>query len=79
MSDKPKFWVVWNPRGKRQGYPLVRQESLERAQGEAHRLATKFPGRHFYVLEMVGYAIEGEPLLNKRERAALEAAAATQP
>lgn len=69
MSDKSKFWLVWSPRGKWHGWPSKKHESVESAQAEALRLAAKFHGRHFYVMEMIGYEIIGEPLSNKKERA----------
>jgi hypothetical protein len=53
IAKKP-FWVVWNPRG---GYPKVRHRTLAEAAAEAERLSKEVPGRHFYVLEALGFAM----------------------
>lgn len=59
------FWVVWSPRG---GQVRVRHASAERAHEEAVRLANKFHGRHFYVLEMTSFAIVGPETLTKSQQ-----------
>lgn len=64
MSDKQTFWLVWSPRS---GRPRIKHWFRDAAEREAKRLAAKYEGRHFYVLEMIGYEIVGDPLLNKRE------------
>ena len=68
--EKPKFWCVWSPRGKA---PKYRHETLAGAQAEAERLSALHIGRHFYVLEMVSYAITGEPTLTDKQQARLNA------
>lgn len=65
-TEKPKFWMVWSPRGKA---PSAKHQSYGRADQEATRLSKKFPGRHFYILEMIGARIEGPEIPNKKEMA----------
>lgn len=66
--EKQKFWTVWSPRG---GRAKVRHASFEESRDEAARLSAKFPGRHFYVMEMVGYSIVGDETLTRKQRKAL--------
>lgn len=44
------FWCVWNSSGKS---PTVRHSKQEKAVNEAERLAKKYPGFNFYVLEAI--------------------------
>ena len=46
-ATHPKFWLVWSPDG---GAPTVKHPTFQAAEWEASRLATKFPGRQFFVL-----------------------------
>jgi hypothetical protein len=48
-----KFYSIWNPIG---GSPLVKHKTIDEAKAEAKRLATKHPGKEFYVLCTVGVA-----------------------
>lgn len=74
-TDKPPFWVIWSPRGL---MPRKRHASIESATTEADRLSKSLPGRHFYVLEMKGYAMEGDeqPTKRQQQRAAANQTAA---
>jgi hypothetical protein len=54
------FWLVWNPRS---GAPSYKHASFEQAQSEAVRLSEKYTGRHYYVLQCLGYAMTGQPTL----------------
>lgn len=63
--NKDKFWLVYSPRSKTP--PRVRHNSFLSAETEAGRLAKLNPGRHFYMLEMVGYMIHGEGTVTARE------------
>lgn len=47
------FYLVWSPRGDN---PRARHATETEAIQEADRLAKKYQGRHFYVLESVGYS-----------------------
>ena len=73
LQQGTKFWLVWSPRGH---VPTKKHQSFEIAEGEADRLAKIRPGRHFYVLECVGFAMEGEnqPTKRQAERAAAQKA-----
>lgn len=56
-EDTSRFWVVWNPERKA---PMVRHESLLRANDEAKRLCAKHPGERFYVME-AGIVVTAKP------------------
>jgi hypothetical protein len=57
MSSGPqKFWMVVNPKAEA---PKQRHGTLAEATAEANRLAVKYPGSNFYVLEALGYAGTG--------------------
>lgn len=77
---KAKFWMVWSPRGRG---PRHKHQSAESAYEEADRLAKANTGRHFYVLEMMGFALEGEETLTAKQmvklRAQKEKEATTEP
>ena len=68
QSDKSSFWLVWSPRG---GPSRVRHEAYDLATAEAERLSHKHQGQHFYVLECVGFCMEGEETLTTRQAATL--------
>lgn len=55
------FWLVWSPRGN---LPKHRHATLQSAVTEAGRLSHLKPGLHFYVCEIVGFAMDG-PEANK--------------
>jgi len=50
MSEKPPFWLVWNPLGR---IPQFRHQTQKLAEEEARRLANENPGSTFYVLAPV--------------------------
>ncbi|WVR18321.1 hypothetical protein y223_00041 [Bordetella phage PY223] len=50
-----KFWLVWCE-GK--GMPTHKHKTFESAQREAERLARKFPGYEFHVLEWMGACVK---------------------
>ena len=66
IDDDSSFWVVWNPRG---GPPRCKHASVDSAYAEAVRLSEKYPGRHYYLLKCVGYAMKGEPTLTQGQLA----------
>ncbi|KHJ56274.1 hypothetical protein LA66_06825 [Aureimonas altamirensis] len=56
MSDNttsPRFWIVWNPRGRT---PTRKHASRAMATNEAYRLAGMNPGEQFFVLKAVAGA-----------------------
>jgi hypothetical protein len=73
LTSGDKFWMVWSPRG---GRPTAKHLWLDKAVSEAERLSKKYPGRHFYVMEHVGFAMEGPeiPTEGQARRAAALAA-----
>lgn len=46
---QPPFWLVWSPNGDRP--PSYRHATEDAALREANRLADRFPGREFYVMQ----------------------------
>jgi hypothetical protein len=64
------FWMVWSPRGF---YPRRKHPTAASAQQEAERLSQKCPGRHFYVLEVIGFAMQGPELPTQKQRERLAA------
>lgn len=68
VSEKSAYWMVWSPHGKK---PRRRQPSRDIAVTEATRLATLHPGRHFYVLECVGFVMVGHERTNTSESGAV--------
>jgi hypothetical protein len=58
QTHKSLYWVVWSPRSRRP--PYFRHTSLDSAAAEAERLAALNPGRHFYVLQCVGFVMNGD-------------------
>lgn len=73
VKSEQKFWMVFSPRGK--SNPKIKHGSLEIALREAERLSQRFPNRHFYIMEMVGWKMVGEnsPTSAQAKRAATEA------
>ena len=65
FMEDAKFWLVWSPRNK--GVPRRRHETLESAVAESARLSEKLPGRHFYILECMGYAMDGPEIPTKAQ------------
>lgn len=56
-NGKPqKFWMVFNSSGKA---PTKRHSNVEKATGEAERIAAARPGVKCYVLEAIGYVSTG--------------------
>lgn len=72
LIEGTKFWMVWSPRG---GMPKRKYPIRDMAETEAHRLSEKFPGRHFYLLEHVGFAMVGENIPTENQQRKAEAAA----
>ena len=74
LAEGKRFWLIWSPRSGRG--PRVVHATLASAEQEATRLSQKYPGRHFYVLEPIGFVMEGDeiPTENQARRAALRAA-----
>ena len=70
LIEGTKFWMVWSPRG---GAPKAKHQTLAIADAEAERLSLRFPGRHFYVLEHVGFAMQGPEIPTERQRQRAEA------
>ncbi len=70
QEPNPPFWFIWSPRGSA---PKRKHATLAEAVTEAVRLSEFFPGRHFYVLEMIGFAMVGPnvPTQKQAERAAV--------
>lgn len=52
-QQSSKFWVVWCETGAN---PKVQQMTKDDAETEAKRLAQKYPGKKFHVLESIGTA-----------------------
>jgi hypothetical protein len=52
-SPADRFWVVWSPR---RGDPTKRHDTLDSAVAESERLAARYKGDVFHVLENVGFA-----------------------
>lgn len=58
MTTVYKFWLVWNPSG---GAPNVTHLNESDATTEAKRLAEKFPGKKFVVLESTHHLCTESP------------------
>jgi len=60
VKDMKVFWLVWSPRGR---LPSKKHRDREAAMTEALRLSEVHPGRHFYVMEMIGWEMKGSETL----------------
>lgn len=49
-----RFWLVWCPEGRKP--PKYQHNIKESAEREAARLAEKYPGEEFYVMEAISMA-----------------------
>jgi hypothetical protein len=50
IHEKPRFFMVWNKDG---GAPTVAHNTRNAATVEAERLAARYPGRKFIVLQAI--------------------------
>lgn len=73
-ATHPKFWLVYSPQGRA---PTVQHPTFQAAEWEARRLATKFPGRQFFVLSAKrGFSAGADgPQMIRMERAKQQEAA----
>lgn len=59
MQPRPtKFWLVWCPTSDKS--PREKHETQPLAQREAERLAAKYPGQMFYVVEALSYSLKAD-------------------
>ena len=72
LTEGTKFWLVWSPRG---WIPKKKWPTKDQAEAEATRLSEQLPGRHFYVLEHVGFAMVGPEIPTEYQRRQAEIAA----
>ncbi len=56
-EEMNKFWMVWGPSFAN---PEVQHGTLSMAQTEAARLAKKYPGENFIILESLGHYRKSE-------------------
>lgn len=50
IEEGKAFWVVWSPES---GPPTLQHDSFDSAAEEAERLARRFPGHTFIVLQAI--------------------------
>ncbi len=64
LRDDDPFWLVWSPNGPHE--PSYKHETFGAAERESERLARKYRGQRFYIVEAKQYTEAPPDIVTKK-------------